>query len=143
MATVAQNIVTNLRKSASVEASEFGDECFEQWTQESISEHNSSYLVDGSDLPSKEFSLIQLLVWAKLCDSRAAIAATQVGCDCDAESCSENRALYPITNAAMASTVPALSVLPSSNAYDSITRALPWHPPTARGRQSRCHMPAA
>ncbi len=46
-------------------------------------------------------------------------------------------------SAAMASTVPALSVLPSSNAYDSITRALPWHPPTARGRQSRCHTPAA
>jgi hypothetical protein len=78
MATVAQNIVTNLRKGASVESAEFGDECFEQWTQEAISEHNAAYLVDGSDLPSKEFSLIQLLVWAKLCESRASIAATQM-----------------------------------------------------------------
>lgn len=78
MPTVAQNITTFFRETLQVLESEFEDESISQMVVEAILEHNAGYLSDGSDLPSKEFSLVKLLTHAKLCDARATAAATQM-----------------------------------------------------------------
>lgn len=63
---------------ASVQDSEEIDEStIDRYLAEAISEHNSAYSLDGSDLPSREVPLVKLLAWIKLTNLRASTWATK------------------------------------------------------------------
>ena len=63
---------------AAVQAEESIDEStVDRYIEESISEHNSAYDVDGSNLPSREIPLVKLLAWIKLTTLRASKWATK------------------------------------------------------------------
>lgn len=77
MADMIRKLRDALREENGATATEFSDPVVERWAAEAILEHNAGYDVDGSDLPAKEEPLVRLLMQIKLCEARAAKAASQ------------------------------------------------------------------